>query len=143
MLANVRRIFQNVNTIQKRNFYWISKKNNIYLIGLKKQTVENMNGIYYLEINKDSYIRKNNSLCNFESLNLINTIYAPFDCKIVRKNIKILETINTEPESINNSWILKIKPVIWTHPCIEYISSTQQYLNKKKYYCPELETVYS
>ena len=73
-----------------------------------------MGELVYLEFNNspDDYIKKDEELVIIESVKSVQILGAPFDCKIIDNNLDLeesLESINTNPECEENSWLVKIE----------------------------------
>ena len=133
MLSRITRLVSS-NNISKinnvRNLCWMKNNNGIYSIGLTNETVYNYEGINSININNNYFVKFNDELCFIESEKFVESLIAPFDCKIVEKNKKILETINIDPENQEYSWIVKIEPVIWGNSLnISITQSLNNYFN--------------
>ena len=113
--------------IGKRNLCWIKHDKGIYSIGLTRKTVEMYQGINFIDINKNAFVKYNDELCFIESEQFVESINAPFDCKIIKKNKYILDTINIDSENKEHSWIVKVEPVIWSNSV--NISITESFEN--------------
>jgi len=110
-IKNLTRII-NVSNNHKRGLCWMYNNKNSFTIGLTRETVETYDGIDMIDINKNDYIKYNDQLCFIESSIFVESIKAPFDCKIIDRNEDIMKYINIEPECEENAWIIKIEPVI-------------------------------
>jgi len=97
-IKNLTRII-NVSNNHKRGLCWMYNNKNSFTIGLTRETVETYDGIDMIDINKNDYIKYNDQLCFIESSIFVESIKAPFDCKIIDRNE-------------DNAWIIKIEPVI-------------------------------
>ena len=96
-----------------RGFCWIKNIDGIYSVGLKKETIELYDTVNSIEISCNNIMRFDEDMCFVNSKEFVETIAAPFDCKIVERNYNIMESINSEPENKNCSWILRFEPIIW------------------------------
>ena len=117
-----------------RNFYWTKYKDGIYTIGLKNETLNLHSNIDYVEFNKELYVNQGDTLCLIGSDTFTNNIISPFNCKIYNKNYNILRTINIDAEREDESWIIKLQPLIYNRQrnfdfdiakYIEYIKEDQ------------------
>lgn len=117
MISILKRVVnQNIvkNSQAVRGLCWIKSNDGVYYsIGLKKETLSLYNKINSVEITRDNIIKFEDELCFVRNENFVDSIFAPFDCKIIERNYNILETINTEPENRNYSWIVRVEPIIW------------------------------
>lgn len=113
ILTSTSSTLKKIPKIGKRNLCWIKQENGIYSIGLTRKTVEIYKGINFIDINKNLFVKFNDELCIVESEQFVESINAPFDCKIVKKNKNILDTINIDSENEEYSWIVKVEPIIW------------------------------
>ena len=133
MLSRITRIvspknISKINTV--RNLCWMKNNDGIYSIGLTNETVYNYEGINSININNNYFVKFNDELCFIESEKFVESLIAPFDCKIVEKNKKILDTINIDPENQEYSWIVKVEPVIWGNSLnISITQSLNNYFN--------------
>jgi glycine cleavage system H lipoate-binding protein len=117
-------------SIGKRNLCWIKQDNGIYSIGLTRKTVEIYQGINFIDINKNTFVKFNHELCFIESDKFVESINSPFDCKIIKKNKYILDTINIDSENKEHSWIVKVEPIIFGNSIDVSLSQTlQNYFN--------------
>ena len=94
---------------------WFIKENNTIKIGLANSAIENMSELVYLEYPSsiNDNISKDEDIVILESVKSVESIKAPFDCKIVDQNTSLendLDDINRDPEDVNN-WIIEIKEV--------------------------------
>jgi glycine cleavage system H protein len=106
------------STILKNKIYtdtheWYIKENNKIKIGLASSAIENMSELVYLEypLSVDDIVSKDDDIVILESVKSVESIKAPFDCKILDQNTNFetdLDNINQDPEDINN-WIIEIK----------------------------------
>ena len=129
MLSRITRVVSSkINNV--RNLCWMKNNNGIYSIGLTNETVFNYECIKSIDINNNYFVKFNDELCFIESKKFVESLIAPFDCKIVEKNKKILETINIEPENQEYSWIVKVEPVVWGNSLnISITQSLNNYFN--------------
>ena len=111
-----------INIIVKRNktylsnHEWLSEKNNIYKIGIDNYAKKQLDEIVYIDFNidKEEIISKDHELVFIESVKAVETICAPFDCKIIDINSNLqtnLDDINNNPECEDRSWILKLSKI--------------------------------
>lgn len=117
------------------NKYWIKQINNLYYVGIKKKLIKFYENIDCISINNKYYVNKNEDLFYLESNNLVEPIYSPFDCKIIERNTDIMKNININPESVNDSWVVKIDPIIRVNYATVIIEDIETYLDFKKK-CP-------
>jgi glycine cleavage system H protein len=98
------------------NEEWIARENNIIKLGVTKNAIEQLGELVYIDFNfeNNDIVKKDEEIINIESVKSVESICAPFDCKIIDNNISILEdldVINDNPECENKSWIIKIEEV--------------------------------
>ena len=103
------------NKIYNDNHEWYIKSNNKVKIGLASSAIENMSELVYLEYpsSVDDTISKDDDIVILESVKSVESIKAPFDCKILDQNTILendLDEINRDPENVNN-WIIEIKEI--------------------------------
>lgn len=111
--AMITRVVKNVTRHGGRNACWIKSHDGLFSIGVTQESLNVFKFINQVEITKDNFIKNEHELCFIKSDKFVETIKAPFDCKIVERNHNILETINTDPENKNHSWIVQVEPIIW------------------------------
>lgn len=115
-------IYKYINTIRycsdKKQYLpsneWLLNENGIRKIGIDKEGGEMMGEIVYVDfnVNENQNVNKDEELVFIESVKAVESIKAPFDCKVIELNKKLeddLVLLNENPECINNSWILKLE----------------------------------
>ena len=107
------RTVRNMSNISKRNLCWIKSYDGLYSIGVDQATLDIFKKINEVEITKDNFIKNEHDLCYIKNDKFVETIKAPFDCKIIERNYNILGTINLDPENEKHSWIVRVEPIIW------------------------------
>lgn len=115
------------NTRSLSNLTWIHYENGLYSIGVKK----NFNRIIdNVTVSNNEFVESNNLLCYVKSDIFVTKILAPFDCRIIKFNKKIMDNINFDPECTKKSWIVKFEPIIWNHSInISLINNIENYIN--------------
>lgn len=111
--ASIRRSIKNIPNVSNRTLCWIKNYDGLFSIGINQKTLDMFMEINYVEITRDNFVKNEHDLCFIKNNKFLETIKAPFDCKIIERNYNILETINTNPENENHSWIVRVEPIIW------------------------------
>ena len=106
---NINRIIN----ISRRNLCWMKNQNGIYTLGITKKTINNYFNVNSIHFNENKFVKSNSELFVIETNNFIEGVDAPFDCKVIKKNNEAINYINIDPENIEISWIIKIKPIVW------------------------------
>ena len=92
---------------------WLSQSKENTKIGLSKNAIEQLGDLIYVEPNheKGDIVYQNDELVVIESIKAVDSIKAPYDCIIIENNENInevIDSINENPECVDNSWIIKI-----------------------------------
>ena len=85
-----------------------------YKMGLAKSGLEEFSELVFIDFPSEigNTIEQGDDLVIMESVKASDTIAAPYDCQIVNLNEDYdLDAINGNPECIDNSWLVEIKPV--------------------------------
>lgn len=98
---------------------WLYYHRDYTKMGITKKAIEEMSDLVYLDFSckKGDIVRKDEELVNLESVKTVESINSPYDCVILDINNKLtepvinLDTINKNPECIENSWIIKIDKI--------------------------------
>ena len=119
LTKNIRnfRYFNYSNVLKKEilpNDEWIKRETNGIKFGITENAIIQMGELVYLEFNNspDDYIKKDEELVIIESVKSVQILGAPFDCRIIDNNLNLeesLESINSNPECEDNSWLVKIE----------------------------------
>ena len=93
---------------------WLVKVNDYYKIGLTENSASELGELVYLEFDKDigELVGDEEDLVIIESVKASASVLAPFDCKVIGHNNKLiddLEIINKNPECEDSSWIIKVR----------------------------------
>ena len=90
--------------------YWVKKEGKFKYIGIDKSAVDIYEGINNIKFPDDNVILKGEPLFEVDTnTNIDNKFNSKVDTYIVEKNNNVMETLNLNPKSENESWILKIK----------------------------------
>ena len=99
------------------NHEWISpdKPNALsYKMGLAKSGLEEFTELVFIDFPSEigDIVEEGDDLVIMESVKASDSIAAPYDCQIVNLNEDYdLDAINGNPECIDSSWLVEIKPV--------------------------------
>lgn len=93
---------------------WVVKKDNVNVIGLTRDSIEQLSEVVYVEslVTSSENVSEGDELIAVESVKATATIDAFNDCEIVDINHTIfedLDTLNNDPENVETSWIIKTK----------------------------------
>lgn len=116
-LNNIRSISTNKILREKEylpNEEWISSTNNITKLGITKNAIEQMGEIVYVDytLENNDIVSKDDEIVVIESVKATESVFAPFDCKIIENNLELVENLdylNENSECEDNSWILKLE----------------------------------
>ena len=91
---------------------WFVRENNVNLIGLTRDSIEQLSEVVYVEalVTSSENVSEGDELVAIESVKATATIDAFNDCEIVDINHSIfddLDTLNNDPENVETSWIIK------------------------------------
>lgn len=92
-----------------------NSKTNITKLGISHRPfLEDFGELVYAEprYNKNDLVNKDDELILIESVKAFDFINAPFDCKIIDINYKLLDTLdiaNSNPECQDSSWFIKLE----------------------------------
>ena len=94
---------------------WIKKEGNTSYIGLTRDSLEQLSEIVYIEplVDLEDLVEKNTELIAIESVKATATINSQDDCLILEFNQELfddLDTLNKNPEDVDNCWIVKTSP---------------------------------
>ena len=118
-LNNIRSISTNKILREKEylpNEEWISSTNNITKLGITKNAIEQMGEIVYVDytLENNDIVSKDDEIVVIESVKATESVFAPFDCKIIENNLELVENLdylNENSECEDNSWILKLERI--------------------------------
>ncbi len=107
-------IIKNKIYTDTEEWIWSSKKQ--IKIGITQNALDLMGELVFIEYPNlpGDKINKSEELVIIESVKSTNSIYAPFNCKIIDNNEKLcddFDLINNNPECIDKSWFVKIKEI--------------------------------
>lgn len=93
---------------------WLSESKEFTKVGLSSHAIEQLGDLIFLEpqYEKGEVVEQDQELVVVESVKAVDSIKAPFDCIIVENNDNtddLIDSINENPESVDNSWIIKIE----------------------------------
>lgn len=116
-LNNIRSVSTNKILREKEylpNEEWISSTNNITKLGITKNAIEQMGEIVYVDytLENNDVVSKDDEIVVIESVKATESVFAPFDCKIIENNLELVENLdylNESSECEDNSWILKLE----------------------------------
>ena len=125
-------LFKNIINRSIRNFYYFKNHNDTYSIGLADNIVNIYKRIDNIVITEKNFLIKGEELLIIETPEFNESISSPFDCKIIEKNNKAINTINLFPENREKSWIVKIKPIktVKNYIYLENIYEKYNFYNK-------------
>ena len=91
-----------------------NSKTNITKVGLTNTVIQDFGELIYAEpsCDENDLVNKNDELILIESVKAADGINAPFDCKVIDINYKLLDTLdiaNSNPECEDSSWFIKIE----------------------------------
>lgn len=95
---------------------WLYHSGESTKMGLTSKAIEELTDLVYVEFlhEKGDIIKENEDIVEIESVKATNSIAAPFDLVLLENNEEILDNldnINTEPENIKTSWIIKVDKI--------------------------------
>ena len=99
------------------NHEWIfpdSDKSSSYKMGLARSGLEQFTELVYIDfpIENGDKVEQGDDLVILESVKASDSIAAPYDCEIIFINEDHdLGAINNNPECIDNSWLIEIRPI--------------------------------
>lgn len=99
------------------NHEWIypdSVNSTSYKMGLAKSGLEEFTELVYIDFpsERGDKIEEGDDLVIMESVKASDSIAAPYDCVLVNINEDYnLEAINADPECLEHSWLVEIKPI--------------------------------
>ena len=110
-LHNTRCIQQKIYT---ENHDWLLDCGEYYKMGISNQALEELSEVVYVEFDSENNYQQDDTMVAIESVKAVADIKAPFDCKVIEKNIVLeddFSCLNSDPECEDNSWILKLKKI--------------------------------
>ena len=97
------------NIIYSKDHIWLKPNGDSYFLGITDFAQDLLGDIVYIEINKNSELKKNQALGSIESVKTASDIIAPENGKIILINPEIEsapEKINEDPFKI---WICQVE----------------------------------
>ena len=110
----IRRNYSENKFIKTETGEWYVKENNVFKIGLMKDSIEQLSEIVFVEslVEEGDSVKENDELVAVESVKATDAIISPVDGSVEEINANLfdeLDDLNNDPEDIDNSWIIKIK----------------------------------
>lgn len=102
------------NKVYTKNYEWLLDCGDYYKMGLSTKAIEELSEIVYVEFESEDTYKKDELIVIIESVKAVSDIKAPYDCQIIEKNSPLVdnfETLNSDPECEENSWILKLRKI--------------------------------
>ena len=96
------------------NYEWLVDCGDYYKMGLSAKAIEELSEIVYVEFEPEDTYKEDEVIVIIESVKAVSDIKAPYDCQIIEKNSQLVDnfdTLNSDPECEEQSWILKLKPL--------------------------------
>jgi len=96
------------------NYEWLVKCGDYYKMGLSAKAIEELSEIVYVEFEPEDTYKKDELIVIIESVKAVSDIKAPYDCQIIEKNSQLVDdfdTLNSNPECEEQSWILKLQKI--------------------------------
>ena len=95
---------------------WLTDKDSdgIIKMGISEKATKELGEVTFIDyiVEPDTNIDKDEDIVTIESVKAVAAIQAPFNCEVIEINAELendLDSINTNPECEENSWILKLK----------------------------------
>lgn len=106
-------------SLTKRNFMRYTKShewikllpNNKALIGISQHASEQLGQTIFVDYlgKGDEWVKANEEIVTIESVKAAAGVYAPVECKLIQRNDKAADGINTAPETDGWLWQVEIK----------------------------------
>ena len=95
---------------------WIYDHRDYTKMGLTKKAIEELQEVVYIDFSceKGDVVDEGEDMVNIESIKAVESIKAPYDCVILKLNEDIndnIEKLNSSPECVDDSWVIKIDKI--------------------------------
>ena len=95
-----------------RTLYWVVKRGEYKYIGLDATAIDIYEGVKNIHYPNVDMVLKGDTLFKVNSDSFVDGVFtSKKDTYIVDKNETIMKTLNTAPEHVKDSWILKIRDI--------------------------------